>query len=202
MSQLFLVSDQHIQIQQTAPFDGVLDNAAVYRNASGFVNSDIKPPADSCLVFDLCECPNPPPELLLISRHYPWLSMILIRGNGVRQEMLPVGHRISYVDTSTSETAFRNMVAEAISQSEIRYTQARNHERLQKALRSLTPRELQVLRLSSTGMTTRDIAESLEMSPSTADKHRRRALSKLGASTVVELVNTIIDVPGAWDKVV
>lgn len=48
---------------------------------------------------------------------------------------------------------------------------------------SLTPHELEVLRLVSQGLTTRDIAKELHRSFNTIAMHRRHILKKLGVST-------------------
>jgi DNA-binding CsgD family transcriptional regulator len=48
---------------------------------------------------------------------------------------------------------------------------------------SLTPHELEVLRLVSQGLTTRDIAKKLHRSFNTIAMHRRHILKKFGVST-------------------
>jgi DNA-binding CsgD family transcriptional regulator len=45
---------------------------------------------------------------------------------------------------------------------------------------ALTPRELEIVRLIAEGYTTREIAETLFISPKTVDGHRHRILHKLG----------------------
>jgi len=52
---------------------------------------------------------------------------------------------------------------------------------------SLTARELQVLRLFATGLSTRQVAESLGISPKTVETHRIRMYEKLDCKSVVDL---------------
>ncbi|MBI2873291.1 MAG: PAS domain-containing protein [Chloroflexi bacterium] len=52
----------------------------------------------------------------------------------------------------------------------------------------LSPREVQVLRLLATGVTTPQIAETLRVSPVTARNHVTRLLSKLGAKSRLQAV--------------
>lgn len=52
-----------------------------------------------------------------------------------------------------------------------------------RAKSSLTPRELQVLRLIANGMTNRDIAQELVLSDHTVHRHVNNALAKLGVSS-------------------
>ena len=61
-----------------------------------------------------------------------------------------------------------------------------------KLLASLTPRERQVARLVSEGLTNREIADRLVISTRTAEGHVERILAKLGFTSrtqVVALVN-------------
>jgi DNA-binding NarL/FixJ family response regulator len=52
----------------------------------------------------------------------------------------------------------------------------------------LTERELEVLKLVAAGLTNREIADHLALSPLTAKTHVSRILSKLGARDSVQLV--------------
>jgi DNA-binding NarL/FixJ family response regulator len=60
------------------------------------------------------------------------------------------------------------------------------------ALGSLTPREMQVLRLIATGLSTREIAAQLGVSFKTLCAHRSRIMAKLGAHEVTALVRYAI----------
>jgi DNA-binding NarL/FixJ family response regulator len=55
------------------------------------------------------------------------------------------------------------------------------------ALDTLTPRELQVLRLFASGQSTSGVASSLGISPKTVETHRIRIYEKLGCRSMVEL---------------
>jgi DNA-binding NarL/FixJ family response regulator len=47
----------------------------------------------------------------------------------------------------------------------------------------LTPREVEVLRLIALGLTTRQVADELVISPKTADRHIQNVYGKVGVST-------------------
>jgi DNA-binding NarL/FixJ family response regulator len=53
---------------------------------------------------------------------------------------------------------------------------------------SLTPREREVFHLIVEGLTTKEIARRLELSPKTAENHRLRVLDKIGVRNTAELV--------------
>ena len=59
-------------------------------------------------------------------------------------------------------------------------------------LQNLTERELEVLRLIVDGMTSREIAESLVISPNTVERHRQNIMTKLGLHNRAELVRYAI----------
>jgi DNA-binding NarL/FixJ family response regulator len=59
----------------------------------------------------------------------------------------------------------------------------------------LTPREKQVLKLLVEGLTTKQIAEKLCISPRTVDQHRSNLLKKFGKKKTVDLVNDVIKNP-------
>ena len=55
-------------------------------------------------------------------------------------------------------------------------------------LASLTGRETEILALLADGMSTRDVAERLDISPLTVQSHVKNILAKLGVHTKVEAV--------------
>lgn len=57
----------------------------------------------------------------------------------------------------------------------------------------LTPRELEVLSLTSQGRTQKEVARLLEISPKTAANHSEAARRKMSASTVTEAVRICVD---------
>ena len=56
-------------------------------------------------------------------------------------------------------------------------------------LAALTNRELEVLKLLAEGLTNLEIAEKLHLSNKTVSGHKINILSKLGVTSVVDLVN-------------
>lgn len=58
---------------------------------------------------------------------------------------------------------------------------------------SLTPREGEVLRLIAEGLTSREIAQQLVLSPKTVDRHRENIMAKLNLHSRVDLVKYAIE---------
>jgi DNA-binding NarL/FixJ family response regulator len=59
-------------------------------------------------------------------------------------------------------------------------------------IEALTNREIQVLRLFATGLSTREVAQSLGISPKTVETHRIRIYEKLGCRSVVHLTRIAV----------
>src|SRR5262245_51390199 len=59
-------------------------------------------------------------------------------------------------------------------------------------IEALTAREIQVLRLFATGLSTREVAASLGISPKTVETHRIRIYEKLGCKSVVDLTRIAV----------
>jgi DNA-binding CsgD family transcriptional regulator len=60
-------------------------------------------------------------------------------------------------------------------------------DKMKSRIASLTPRQREVVRLTSLGCTVNEIAKVLGIAPSTADNHRSRAMKILGTDRAVLL---------------
>jgi DNA-binding CsgD family transcriptional regulator len=63
---------------------------------------------------------------------------------------------------------------------------------MKSRIASLTPRQREVVRLTSLGCTVNEIAKILSIAPSTADNHRSRAMKILGTDRAVLLARIAI----------
>lgn len=66
-------------------------------------------------------------------------------------------------------------------------------EQRKSRLESLTARETEVLVLVAEGLTNREIAEKLEISPRTVETHRERLMTKLRIRTVAGLTRFVVE---------
>lgn len=83
------------------------------------------------------------------------------------------------------------MAGQPYIQQSLAGTYARTRQRVEEAGRnsSLTPRELEILRLIVRGQTTAEISRQLFLSERTVETHRKNIARKTGARTVIGLVN-------------
>lgn len=69
-----------------------------------------------------------------------------------------------------------------------RTTQARTYDILKRHAQ-LSPREREVMALAVSGLTSKEIAKQLGISPRTVEVHRTHIMHKMGAANMAELVN-------------
>jgi ATP/maltotriose-dependent transcriptional regulator MalT len=74
------------------------------------------------------------------------------------------------------------------AESELRATGETARQRDPSTLDELTPQELQIAALVGAGMTNREVAAQLFLSPRTIDYHLRKVFSKLGVASRTELI--------------
>lgn len=85
-------------------------------------------------------------------------------------------------------------VDEQVADRVLRRVAGREHDSPRSAIETLSDRELEVLELIGRGLTTRQIAESLNLSVKTIDTYREHLKSKLGLDSANELVRFAV----AW----
>ena len=56
---------------------------------------------------------------------------------------------------------------------------------------NITPRELEILDLLSRGLSSKEIAEKLFISPHTVEYHRRQMLKKTDSKNIAELIGNV-----------
>ena len=52
----------------------------------------------------------------------------------------------------------------------------------------LTPREYEILKLLADGLTTKEIAHKLDISPKTIESHRQQVMTKLNITSIAQLI--------------
>ena len=100
---------------------------------------------------------------------------------------------MDFVEKPADNELMLDLIQRAI-ESDARH-RAQNRERLEtaQALKSLSRRERQVLKLVATGLGNRAIAEELEISIKTVESHRSRVMGKMGVESLAQLVRKCLE---------
>ncbi|HJV24997.1 MAG TPA: response regulator [Aromatoleum sp.] len=93
-----------------------------------------------------------------------------------------------YLEKPFSHNVFLEKVQRALDKSRAIYEEARKLKTNEARLSLLTPTETRILKLLTTGKSSKEIADVMGISPRTVDNHRGRVMEKLHVHSAVELV--------------
>lgn len=116
---------------------------------------------------------------------------LLAYGEWLRRRRRIVEARSSLTE---AETAFRSLGARpwtARAQAELRAAGAQGLSTEPDAFTLLTPQQQQIVRLAARGLTNREIAEKLYLSPRTVSSHLYRAFPELGITVRSQLRDVV-----------
>ncbi|EXJ15356.1 response regulator transcription factor [Imhoffiella purpurea] len=97
------------------------------------------------------------------------------------------GGAIDFLEKPASPEILLQRVAAGFAENSKRHQVAASEQGILERFRQLTPREHEVLILTTQGMTNKDIARHLGISPRTVENHRARMMEKMQASNLAEL---------------
>lgn len=108
------------------------------------------------------------------------------------------GGAIDFLEKPASTEVLLQRVQAALAEDQRRREEAASEQSILERFRQLTPREHEVLTLTTQGLTNKDIARHLGISPRTVENHRARMMEKMGAANLAELcrMSTVCQ-PGA-----
>ena len=157
---------------------------------------DVRPDSPACLLLDM-RMPGMNGMALferLIERGWlEVLPVIFLTGHAdVATAVMAVKRgAFDFVETPFSDNALVDRVVEALGRSEQALARLRERDGLRRHLAELTERELEVMRLVTTGRANKQIADELDISVRTVEVHRARVFDKMDVKSAVELANVL-----------
>ncbi|MTW21864.1 response regulator transcription factor [Allochromatium palmeri] len=94
---------------------------------------------------------------------------------------------IDFLEKPASTEQLLQRIEDAFAEDRRRREEAATEHDILERFRQLTPREHEVLTLTTCGLTNKDIARQLGISPRTVENHRARMMEKMGAGNLAEL---------------
>jgi len=118
------------------------------------------------------------------------LPVIMLTGHGdvpMAVEAIKNG-ALDFIQKPYREQTLLDSINSALSKNDADRRSADSNDELQDRLAALTEREREVFELLQYGKSSKLIARELEISPRTVETHRHHVLSKLGVSSVKDLM--------------
>jgi two-component system, LuxR family, response regulator FixJ len=126
-------------------------------------------------------------ELLTQDSHLP---IIFITGQGnihMSVHALKKG-AVNFLEKPFEDEELLQSVNEALELSRKLITEKSEFQRAQELLKTLTPRESEILKYVITGMLNKQIAAELQIAEQTVKLHRQKICEKLGVKSVPEMI--------------
>lgn len=98
-----------------------------------------------------------------------------------------------FLQKPVSDQVLLDHIQSAVTRDLARYQRQAERRAIAARLSRLTPREREVLDLLIEGLSAREIAERLKVSPKTVESHRAKVLSKMEVSNVLRLARLIME---------
>jgi two-component system response regulator FixJ len=161
-----------------------------YGDAASFL-TEYTAGAPGCLVLDvrLPDVSGLELQDMLAARgiHLP---VIVITGKGdVTMAVRAMkGGAVDFLEKPFNEQVFLERVEQCIRLDASRTTVRDHHSDAERLVALLTPREAQVVRMVTDGMANKQIARQLDISQKTVELHRSKAMRKLKAHHVSEMI--------------
>lgn len=188
---VYAVDDQPSMLRMLAELlDSVGIRAVTFTSAEEFFDAYVPGPCE-CLVSDMR---MPGMGGLEFQRELKErghvLPVIFISGFaevGSAVEAMRQG-AFDYLEKPFSHNVFLEKVQRALDKSRTIYEEARKVKTNEARLSLLTPTETRILKLLTTGKSSKEIADVMGISPRTVDNHRGRVMEKLHVHSAIELV--------------
>ncbi|MBK1722009.1 response regulator transcription factor [Thiocystis violacea] len=97
------------------------------------------------------------------------------------------GGAIDFLEKPASTEVLLQRIQAALAEDQRRREEFATEQTILERFHQLTPREHEVLTLTTQGLTNKDIARQLGISPRTVENHRARMMEKMGAANLAEL---------------
>jgi FixJ family two-component response regulator len=153
------------------------------------------PLAPGCVVLDIC-LPHLSglaiQQALLATDSARFIVFMTGRGDVAASVQAMKAGAVDFLVKPFHDEAFLGAVRDALAKDEHARTIREEIEAIRWRLATLTPRELEVLRHVVVGRLNKQIAADLGIAEKTIKVHRARAMEKMGAVTLAELVRKTV----------
>ena len=122
------------------------------------------------------------------------IPVIILTGHGnvpMAVKAMKAG-AVEFLQKPVNDDALFKCLYEAIERDKSQRETSERLQEIEKKLNSLTKREYQVMELVVNGLANKQIADRLVVAEKTIEVHRKHLMHKMGASSAIELVTTVL----------
>lgn len=192
---VFIIDDDD-EVREAIAFlmESVGLQAETYSSAELFTD-DFNPTRSGCIILDIRM--KGMSGLMLqehLSKQEIYPPIIFITGHGdvpMAVKAIKAG-AIDFIQKPFNDQVLLESVYHAIEEDEKRRGKALQHAEINDKLKRLTPREREVLDLVIKGHRNKIIADELSISQSTVEVHRSRAMEKMEAKSLSDLMRMML----------
>jgi two-component system, LuxR family, response regulator FixJ len=193
---------------------GVLDSLSMYLDAKGVTTRthrsaddflrvrEREGPAD-CIVSDVRMPSLSGLELqTLLNRVKSKEPLVLMTGFATIDAAVSAikAGAFDFIEKPVSERRLMASIKGAVAKARQDRAEQQELAVIDTRVHKLSPREQEVLHLAARGLTSREIAGELGISPRTVDVHRASVMHKTGAGSVADLVRIVLRLEGTSTK--
>lgn len=107
---------------------------------------------------------------------------------------------VDFLEKPFSTDSLVARIEEAIETDRQQRAQAVLRQTILDRVKQLTGREMEVMRLVTAGLSNKDIARQLEISPRTVEKYRARVMEKMRADSIADLCQMVATSSGSGNR--
>ena len=167
---------------------------SVYTSAERFLSGSL-PREASCLLLDVRMPGLSGLELQQeLNRRGQWLPTIFITGHGDVPMAVSAlkGGAFHFIEKPFNDAQLLELIKQAVTTSGTAPTQQLRRCTAAARLKTLSPRESEVMELIVSGQKNKQIAAALVLSIKTVEVHRARIMEKMQVKTLAELVQAVL----------
>ncbi len=169
-----------------------------YQSAEGFLQA-LPASTPLCVVSDIRMPGMSGLELhRALQRSHPALPVILITGHGdiaMAVDAIKQG-AFDFVEKPFDDNQLMARIQAAIESGQRMLVEQEEKTNLTKRLSELSPRQLEVMDLVVEGLSNKEIALKLHISPRTVENYRAWVMEKMGANNLADLVRKVMVLKG------
>jgi two-component system, LuxR family, response regulator FixJ len=170
-----------------------------HRSADDFLRVREREGPSDCIVSDVRMPSLSGLELqTLLNRAKSKEPLVLITGFATIDAVVSAmkAGAFDFIEKPVSERRLVASIRAAVAQAQRDRAERQELTDIETRVHKLSPREQEVLHLAARGLTSREIASELGISPRTVEVHRAAVMHKTGAGSVADLVRIVLQLAG------